>query len=396
MKPILSVFVLCLLLNGCGNDQLEQARDRLKIAQKEGRLSAQESALKALISEDQDNKQQWQQLLDELTEVQALNQQAQTLLANDPIEALKLAAKADQMRSNQRSRQMIAGILKPYVDFIDIFKPLREWAYPTFEKVVTPNILAPGMEKWQTAAQRPSMWPENHLSQLIAGQYSNSKNLFYGLAAEYKQFYEFFVVIKRMSGQSPNNDRLLSLLEDATVVNQMYNAGLSDLLWYYCKQSLTHAANANQALLEQAQKAQSNRAAKLEWPNDHYYLVIDTQPKAYEFLSRKKNFLEFFTFVDSPSDFDRALRELANNIDTLIDNTFVKQSTPSQQASYLKRHQQQLTATITQVEALANAIDRADIAAKYLYITYSWQNNNLYELEQLVPYIKHYKDIIHR
>lgn len=387
---IFFVFLLC----GCSNAEKEAAEKQLATAQSTGDLALQESSIKVLLKEDKENQAKWQQMLLEIKQASQFNQQAQQLLEQQPFEALDLAGKADQLIYNQISRKMIVDIIKPYKDFQAIYRPLREWAYPAFDKMVAPDSLADAMKHWREAADRPNLWPNNALIALLTSKNSDPVNTFYALGEERKAFQELLVLISRMA-KTTNDDKTQALFQDAMVVNNMYNAVISDLHWFYIKQAFLKLIDSNRQWLEKAQTAIKQNQANNLWLKDYQAATQDLQQTMAKCcLNAQQSLIEAFDFVEQPAAFDEQVQKLGNELTNTIDNNFSNADTPAQFVEFAKAQNTQLQQTILSVDKLAQQVNRNELATQFLYITYTWQNNTFYELERLVPYLKHYKTSI--
>lgn len=395
IKVFLLIVCFTALLNGCGNAKKDQAQEQLAEARSSGDLKRQEEAVQILLQSSDQEQAHWRQMLTDIQQVTKFNQQAQDALNANPFDALDFAGKADQLIYNRQSRQMIIDIISPYRDFASIYKPLREWAYPAIEKIVTPDSLGPGMLHWQTAAQKPSLWPDNALIALLTSKNHNPTQWFYGLSEERKAFVETFILISRMARNLPGDGATQALFEDAQIVNAMYNTILSDLHRHYLVLSFSKTIEFNTQWIGKSLEAIKRGHSSEQWQQIFNEALLSHNAELKRCcLSPQSELKDTFGLFEQPGEYDSAVQNTAQSFIRLI--TIDKEYTSAPEQFIVQAKTQ--TATLEQkkgeLEALAQKPDRNDLATRFLYIAYTWQNTDIYELQRLLPYLKHYKTSI--
>jgi hypothetical protein len=390
------LLVIGLILSACQPQQSSKTAQQLAAGISSGDLQVQLTALTKLVKTGKPLLiPRYQEQIEQIMQVKSFNQQAEQLLAQQPFEAMEVAVKADKLVYNEGSRKIIKKVLAPYIDFLPLHLELRAWAYIPFEKMVVPDSLPPGLQQWREASDKPNLWPDNELMEIL--QLKNKKPLKYlaATAEERRKYSALLRLVNRLARKSPEDLMIQSLDEDAATINMMYNAIITDLNWFYLQKGLIDTIAANNELIEVGYDAVKDELSDKEWVIDfNLSKGIHTDKIGYCCTFYIKKIAELYPFLDRPSNFQQAVQILGKDFNAMVDNNFAAQESAADTITFAKKQNLKLTQRLENIQALNQGLDRNELASSYLRVTYAWQNNSFHDLERLIPYLKQYKSIL--
>lgn len=394
-KSLTIVAFLALSISGCSNAERENAISQYEQAKAAGNLEEQVAAVELLLLHDKDKIDQWQKKHSELKEVGQYNQQAEQMLAETPFEALKLAVKADELAYNKTSRDMVVDIIKPYQDFAKMYKPMREWAYPPFEKMLTKGTLGEGFKQWALAAEIPTLWPDNMLVEVLASKNTEPFKLAFELNEERNNFNEVLILTTRMARNNADDYIIKALDYDSAIINGMYNAVFTDWHWHYIRSALSATLTYNDSLIEKARSNAAQGQTDAQWREIFEPLVADLKINLNACcIKNQKKVAGIYQFIERPGPYDNEVEQLSQHYAQWIEQNFTLTDTRAAYVSLLNQQSQKISATIAKIDALSSKLNRKDLAGNFLHVTYAWHNNSFHQLEALIPIFRHYKSSI--
>jgi hypothetical protein len=387
------ILSLGLFIQACQPQQDNQSLSALIEARDNGDLSGQLTALNTLLqTADAQQTQDYNQQIATIEKVKKLNNDAQNLLQQQSFDALEIAMKADKMRYNQTSRQMIKTVLTPYRDFTPLYRDIREWAYPLITVVIAPESIPERAGVWFDAMNSPTLWPDSNLIELLRKNPAKMMRILSPIINERKKLAKIVRQLKRFSDKSPDDTMMLAIYQDAQTINVMYNTLLTDYQWFYLKKGLQELIKANKELIEVANDATYDEISKQQWLID-YLLSAGIHQDKIRFCCTyySQQIEESFPFLEQPAQFETAVKALHKTFAELVKSNLTPSNSSAEAITFSTAQNQRFAKIIENIDPLATSIDRKKVSSAYLRAVYGWQQNSFYELETLLPHLKTYK-----
>ena len=367
--------------------QLEQAR-------KQGDLAGQAAALAGLIKIGQNDLQT---TLDKVTQAQSLNQKAQSLLSEQPLEALTVAIESDTLVYNEQARTVIKSVLNPYLDFINLHVGLRNWSRLPFETLIVSDNLSPDLQVWYQAFKRPHLWPQNELFKYI----NEKKSLVIRgramtmVAGEYQKFVELLLTARRLAEKLPNDGMMPLLFEDTKKISHLYNTLLADMSHHFLQFGLGYLQEANRKIIADANAELANPGQFGPWQT-HYQGIItgfltDVQHCC---QANIKVLASQYPHFHEPDNFASEVQKQLAGFDELRQANFITPASAQQAKTHAEKQNELLSNALISMRKLSDSVDRRTVVEGYLQSMSAWQNNDFYGLEVLMPHLRQYRSIL--